>query len=623
MERRFRSRLVQFWLTVESFKDPLEGIGKNASIDGTLISADHAASQSAETVHEDLSFLHQTYFVRPDQLLSIPAKHIDTIATLVASPLNQADVKRAKQAMFMCQQAVYEQMQEEDWESFKKSELFLKACSDLSKAKVTHDLSVGSPEMSTSIPIPPPLPPPLPPRKSHRVMTTLAAPQRRTMEPRPPTSPKPSMPALFGGYFSPAAPSTVSGVMFAPPDIDRRHTDLRPATSRKLSSSEGDVGGVRNSLPTTPSMSARRSSQLDFLISDKVEEVREERSKLFDEDDDEDALHEEEEDAIQAERMRAIQAALSEIIASDGLMTSQTIQSDAIKPGYVPAEAQSVSSSMIAPQKDLSTEPLGKLHSRSVDDLRDPHAKRPALASTGSSRVASLTRRLSEDTVDVSQQERHLFEDDVINEDRENAVEESIESFLQVSLPSDIDVSREIARLQDKIEELVKQEHLLDGLIRQAELTGNSAELAILNRSHASVRREQRSAIFQKAQYEQQEEESRIVPGRTMITIPSTIIASADDEGGKQVVRYTVEIKKDGDVTNGTWTVSRRYNDFWDLDKSLREWSIATGQTGLMKGVDELPPKKLVPNLSAGFIETRRLGLQRYLQVSESLSWTY
>ena len=113
------------------------------------------------------------------------------------------------------------------------------------------------------------------------------------------------------------------------------------------------------------------------------------------------------------------------------------------------------------------------------------------------------------------------------------------------------------------------------------------------------------------------------MPGRTMITIPSTIIASADDEGGKQVVRYTVEIKQDGDVTNGTWTLSRRYNDFWDLDKSLREWSIATGQTGLMKGVDELPPKKLVPNLSAGFIETRRLGLQRYLQVSESLSCPY
>lgn len=619
MERRFRTRLVQFWLTVEGFKDPLEGIGQNASADGTLISSDHAATQSADTILGDLTFLHQTYFVQPDQLLNIPSRHIGTISALIDDPLALADVRKAKQAMFLCQQAVYEQMQEEDWPGFKKSELFVKACSDLSKVMMAPKSPAGSPELSTTTSVPAPLPP----RQPQRLHTSPLLPMRRTMDPRAPLSPKPGAPTLVGGYFSPIASSLATGISVAPPDFHRRVSDVRSVIPRKLSNSEGDVYSPKLSLQPTPSMPTRRSSQLDFLISNKTEDMQHDRSKLFDEEDENETVHEEDDNCLQIQRMEAIQAALNEIIASDDVGASQVLEPRSTTPDVEAGSAQSLSSSMIMVRKDDSTEPLGKLLSRSVEDLRDSHSKRPTLSSTPSSKNPSKPREKSRSsgTAESDKRDKHLFNDDVIPQTEAGPEHDGgTGSFFQSVLPENLDIGREIARLQDKIEELVKQEHLLDGFIRQAELTGNAAELAILNRSHTSVRREQRTAIFQKAQLEQQEDETRIVPGRTSIAITSAVITTADDDGGKQVVRYNIEIKQNEDDRAGTWMVSRRYNDFWELDRNLREWAIVKGQAGTMKVIEELPPKKLVPNLSAGFIEGRRLGLQRYLQVSPSVN---
>ena len=108
--------------------------------------------------------------------------------------------------------------------------------------------------------------------------------------------------------------------------------------------------------------------------------------------------------------------------------------------------------------------------------------------------------------------------------------------------------------------------------------------------------------VFQKAQFEQQEEENRLIPGRTRVMIPSSVVTT---DHGRQVVRYTIEVKQvddNGAVMLG-WIVARRYNEFWDLDQSLH---------GLAR--TELPPKRIVTNMSSSFIDTRRSGLERYLQ---------
>lgn len=110
------------------------------------------------------------------------------------------------------------------------------------------------------------------------------------------------------------------------------------------------------------------------------------------------------------------------------------------------------------------------------------------------------------------------------------------------------------------------------------------------------------------------------MPGRTSVSIPSSVINADENDGGKHVVRYTVEVQQfgeDGKAVLG-WVVARRYNEFWELDRDIRERASADLRSHLLEDlrkVAELPPKKLVPNLSSSFIESRRIGLQRYLQV--------
>ena len=209
-----------------------------------------------------------------------------------------------------------------------------------------------------------------------------------------------------------------------------------------------------------------------------------------------------------------------------------------------------------------------------------------------------------------------LFDD--VNEDETGSdAEFEGQDVVQLATPGDLQLCVEIARLEDKILDLVKQDHFLDTLIRQAELTGNQAELRILRRSQTSVRREQRTTIFQKAQFEQQDEENRLVPGRTSVTIPSSVIT--EDEGGKQVVRYTIEVKQSGEDGDAelVWVVARRYNEFWELDRAIRDRAAIDPRLLEVTKRLELPPKKLVPNISSSFVDARRVGLEKYLMVSQ------
>ena len=613
MERRGRSRLVQFWLTIEGFKDPLEGIGQDsAAKGGTLISPNTAATaQNAQTVGEDLSFLNEMYFNTTDKMLNIPTRHVDAIRDLASNGeaiLAVADVRQAKQAMFASQHAVYEQMEEEDWTGFKKSELFVKAVADLSKANGNKP-DTGSPEIA--YPTSPPRRPKLPDKQNTAPAATRALSDSRS--PLSPTS-RP-LPILLGGQFTPASAVTpAASVSITPPTFERRRTEERPSMSRQHSGGDTMNASI-SSLPETPPTVPRRSSHLDFLIGAELLMESEQRDKLFgDEEEDGEILNEDDEDDfVQNQRMEAIQAALDDIIASDDLATSRVTST-------LETVFQAQSSSTILPSKSESRR-RENMVSKSAEDLRSIPIKRAA-TSAPHSRLPStkvsppMTHRSSMSEL-AKKDGKYLFDDDIIDEcaSVSEIDNEEEQEAIHTVLPGDLDLIVELARLQGKIEELIKQEHLLETLIRQAELTGSQSELRILRRSQSSVRREQRTAIFQKAQYEQQEEEHRLIPGRTLVSVP-TAATAADIVDGKQVVRYTIEVKQtseDGQPVTA-WVVTRRYNDFWEVDRALREWTSSTGQSFLLHGVQELPPKKLVPNLSAPFIETRRQGLQRFLQ---------
>ena len=172
----------------------------------------------------------------------------------------------------------------------------------------------------------------------------------------------------------------------------------------------------------------------------------------------------------------------------------------------------------------------------------------------------------------------------------------------------DLQLAAEVARLADKLAALRAQDAMLDTLIKQAELAGDEAELKLLRTSKSALGREIRALAFQREQYAQQDAANALIPERTRLQIVNAV---QGEEQGRAVVRYLVEVQQlalDGSVATG-WVVARRYNEFLTMHNKLRERF--TGVRAL-----DFPRKHLVTALSASFVDTRRSGLEKYIQVS-------
>lgn len=189
----------------------------------------------------------------------------------------------------------------------------------------------------------------------------------------------------------------------------------------------------------------------------------------------------------------------------------------------------------------------------------------------------------------------------------ENSITEESLPYRPTS-PGDLQLSFDIARLNNKIMHLETQETMLSSLIRKAELTGETQELKLLDKSKSAVIRELRELRFRKLQYEQQENANRLIFDRTKVSIISSTVS---EENGKSVVRYLVEIQQlalDGNFVSG-WVVARRYNEFFKMHNRLREKYV------MVKNLD-FPGKTLVTTLSGSFVDMRKAALEKYLQVS-------
>ncbi|KAF8078953.1 PhoX domain-containing protein [Lyophyllum atratum] len=191
---------------------------------------------------------------------------------------------------------------------------------------------------------------------------------------------------------------------------------------------------------------------------------------------------------------------------------------------------------------------------------------------------------------------RAMFDDDHDDDDADDDAEPDVDDAgaddaqdehgsYQLAAPGDLQLSYEIARLGDNIANLEAQDLMLDTLIKKAELTGDTQELKLLVKSKSAMNRDLRELKFQK--------------------LHSTV----GEEEGKSVVRYLIEVQQlapDGGHASG-WVVARRYNEFFNVHNKLRE------RYGLVRGLD-FPGKRLVTALSGSFVDTRRVGLEKYLQ---------
>ncbi len=85
-------------------------------------------------------------------------------------------------------------------------------------------------------------------------------------------------------------------------------------------------------------------------------------------------------------------------------------------------------------------------------------------------------------------------------------------------------------------------------------------------------------------------------------------------EHGSQYVLYKIEIQQfqeDGNIL-GIWTVSRRYNEFYELHRILKNRYTALDNL-------EFPRKRIILKLQKSFVEARRRALEGYLRVSRAL----
>jgi sorting nexin-25 len=353
-------------------------------------------------------------------------------------------------------------------------------------------------------------------------------------------------------------PSTHKQARMSPQFLPRSESSpllSSPGLSQPPDGTRSESSSPSQSPSEAPQPTSLRASpsNIDVLMAPVGEEHH--RAPLFDDPDDKQP-----QSVDEARRMEAIQAALTDIMAYE---------------------------------KQQS----GKPRTEDVDATDDPDIAYDIGLTT--------QRRRRRVFSDHDEDNDHEAEDD--DEDRTGGTGSNKPGSFQLAAPGDLQLSYEIARLENKISDLQSQDIMLDTLIKKADLTGDHQELRLLEKSKSSMSRELRELQFQKAQYEQQESANRLLSDRTKVTIVSSTVG---EEDGKSVVRYLTQVQQlaqDGTFTSG-WVVARRYNEFLSMHNKLRERYV------LVRNLD-FPGKRLVTALSGSFVDTRRTALEKYMQV--------
>lgn len=542
---------MQFWLTVESFKNPLESVDSSDEDS----SKEHLKNtkQSGATVKEDMTMIYDLYFSTASSsatLSAVSQRHVDAIRSFVleSSATSSITERRVRKSVLRAQKEVEEEL-EHDFETFERSDLWFRAVGDLEPRSAARK---GGPHSASVSPV-----------RTHRDIAppTFIHSEKASIKPllsdgggrtgRTRLRPKFLLPSVKRSEAHSPASSA--------PELFLR-TEPLETTSSMLGGSYVETSHTRGTVP----------SKLDILISPTSEDDHDtSRLPLFDESQEPAPLESpigEEHPSI--ERMEAIQAALTDIIANDKRRDESP--RNALFPGG------------------------GHMPSQHRGDDRDASKQ-----SEDGSRPGILDSYGDDDHLEVAADDR---------EDRASG------SF-ELAGPGDLQLSYDIERLGEKIVKLQSQDAMLDTLIRKAELTGDAQELRLLNKSKSAMERELRELTFQRMQYQQQEADNRLVPERTRVSISNSTVSEDD---GKSVVRYLVEVQQlavDGTFASG-WVVARRYNEFFNMHQSLKDKYLVVRNL-------EFPGKRLVTSLSGSFVDARRVSLEKYLQVGTTFQWSF
>ncbi|GAA5881406.1 hypothetical protein JCM16303_000166 [Sporobolomyces ruberrimus] len=621
-ERRKAAERVQFWLLVQGLKDPLED-----QVDDIAIGSTVPVSLVTNDAIDDLRLIWETYLFR-DPFKSSPV-HLRTIQSFVGRASSETDsvsmqeLRRVRHAVFAVQNEVLESMEEEDFPSFVASDLYFKAIANLQLPTIGTPV----PEViaSNAQPRKPSFAGPPRPRSSSNPLRPSRLPSLPLpTEPRPARTPSPVPPIQLapGKSLGPQRTETLPPQVtfkdpFDSPKLRRPNSDSGHdlLTSRKSSSGSLDTQHSTSSgVNSRKGVAGPLSDSLEFLMASPTPETQE-RSPLFDEvlpdhkvehADGFNASPSSDDDYIRVETIEAIQDALNSILETNArtpILPQRQLSTPALEP-----ERQK-------PTEDTSRRTLPPPRHPSLSSF--PTSATPASPTLSSPTTPHLptgilpppTRTVSSSSAPIAtRKHKAVFDDgesfdDLDFGDREPEFDPQ---SIQLAAPGDLHLPAEIKRLAASLEKLRSQESVVGALIRKAELTGNASELKILVKSQDSLRREIRAATFQKDQYENQENENKLTPTGTRVTIPGTTVGQAEGQSFQLYLVEVHQINGDGSFRSG-WIVTRRYSEFASLFAKLKDKFVPARYL-------DFPSKRIVTSYSKEFIEQRRIGLERYLQ---------
>lgn len=147
MDRQHLMPLVQFWLVVDGFRNPLED---DTADDDTLPST---LSPWTDSDRVDLAQIDQAYLSRPELKVALSARQPIREFLDAGKSASPGQYYRARRAVLKIQSSVLEDMQSRHLQAFKKSDLFYKALAseEASKTSALPQLAQAGPSTSPQV----------------------------------------------------------------------------------------------------------------------------------------------------------------------------------------------------------------------------------------------------------------------------------------------------------------------------------------------------------------------------------------------------------------------------------------------------------------------------------------
>ncbi|EPE32378.1 PX [Glarea lozoyensis ATCC 20868] len=542
MDRQSLMPMVQFWIVVDGFRNPLE----DESVEGDEIPVTLAPWTEADRM--DIAMINEAYLSKPELKVSEQSKQHVTDFLKAGKEATPKQYFLARRAVLRTQTAALESMQDKHLANFKKSDLFYKCLTsqEASKPQALQPSTIG-------------------PSRVETIYNKPALPVRAISAQALPPKPTPL--------------SRVSAKL-----LPKRGHDLR----RSVVSSNDLVGAT---------------SRVSEILHENRPSFDEENSgPLFDDEDfDSEAMGNSIHSLDQDQRestpdnnvVEAMEAALNDIMEDKPdveemrkSLFGQDLESSIHSTSSLNGGHNSTRSSMDNKRVDLFGDKVEK----------------PSIASLGLVNTSSRIGVFTDDDLFGDEQKFLADEHDDPEEDKARDEEEEVHE----AAPGDLGLMEAITVLTADIDRLVAQDAVVDSLTRKAELTNNNAELRILKKSKASLQREIRRKELQRQQYVIQESDNSLY-GRSTIKIKS--IMAGKEEDGREYAVYVVEVqRKAGEqMPAATWTVTRRYSEFHELQQRLRM------KYSSVRNLD-FPRRRMVMKMQSEFLSKRRQALEKYLR---------